>query len=79
MILNDTRILFGMMFYVGEAGFFCFGRSRYAYRVAKTHRMPGRVASGGALSLEPAACQRGRTPLHTDFSRFVSPFLPHLF
>jgi len=44
------------------------------YRVAKTHRMPGRAASGGALAPEPAARHRGRTPGPTDFSEFLFPF-----
>jgi len=45
------------------------------YKVAKTHRMPGRAASGGALAPEPAARHRGRTPGPTDFSEFIFLFL----
>jgi len=48
------------------------------YRVAKTHRMPGRAASGGALAPapEPAARHRGRTTVPMDC---CEPFLPYFF
>jgi len=41
--------------------------------VAKTHRMPGRAARGGALASELAARHRGRTPGPADFSEFSFP------
>jgi len=49
------------------------------YRVVKTHRMPGRAASGAALAPEPAALHRGRTPGPTDFSEFFFPLFCSLF
>ena len=49
------------------------------YRVAKTHRMPGRAAGGGAIAPETAARHRGRTQalqiLASPFSRFFPLFL----
>jgi len=48
------------------------------YRVAKTHRMPGRAAGGGAIAPETAARHRGRTQslqiLASPFSRYFFHF-----
>jgi len=49
------------------------------YRVAETHRMPGRAASGGALAPEPAARHRGRTRVPTDYSQPLCPLFFTLF
>jgi len=49
------------------------------YSVAKTHRMPGRAASGAALAPEPASLHIGRTPGPTDFSEFTFPWIFPLF
>jgi len=79
MILNDTCILFDIMLYVGEVGFVGFGRSRYAYRVSKTHRMPGRAASGGALAPEQEGRQERWDPTPYRFQRVLFPFFPPTF
>jgi len=47
--------------------------------VAKTHRNPGRAASGGALAPEPAARHRGRMRGPTDFSGLFLPSFSHFF
>jgi len=55
------------------------GHTGETYGVAKTHRMPGRAASGRALAPEPAARHRGRTPGPADFSEFFFPLFFALF
>ena len=44
--------------------------------MAKTHRLPGRAAGGGALAPEPAARHRGQNTGPMDFSE---PFFPLVF
>jgi len=49
------------------------------YRVAKTHRMPWRAASGRALTPIPAARHRGRTTGPEDFSEPPFPVISRYF
>ena len=58
----------------------CTSELRRPYRAAKTHRMPGRAASGGTLAPVPAARPRGRTrALQTDCSEPFFLLIFHFF